>query len=109
VKTYTYTEARQRLAALLDQARREGRVQIRRRDGQLFLLLPVRPEGSPLDVPGVRVRLRPGETREWLGESRERSADRLVSVDADDNGSKKGKTRRKPARGRAGKSEKQSS
>jgi prevent-host-death family protein len=45
MKTYTYTEARQKLAALLDQARREGRVQIRRRDGQLFVLQPVKAEG----------------------------------------------------------------
>lgn len=30
MKTYTYSEARQRLATLLDQARREDRVQIRR-------------------------------------------------------------------------------
>jgi len=79
VKTFTYTEARQKLAALLDRARREGRVQIRRRDGQLFVLQPVKPEGSPLDVPGVRVRLRRGEVRDWLAESREQSADRLLS------------------------------
>ncbi len=77
MKTFTYTEARQKLAALLDRARREGRVQLRRRDGQLFVLQPVKPEGSPLDVPGVRVRLRRGEVRDWLKESREQSADRL--------------------------------
>ena len=78
MKTYTYTEARQKLAALLDLARREGRVQIRRRDGQLFVVQPARPQGSPLDVPGVRVRLRRGEAQEWLTESREQSANRLL-------------------------------
>jgi prevent-host-death family protein len=71
VKTYTYTEARQKLADLLDRARREGRVQIRRRDGQLFVLRPAEPQGSPLDVPGVRARLRRGETKDWLTSSRE--------------------------------------
>jgi PHD/YefM family antitoxin component YafN of YafNO toxin-antitoxin module len=36
MKTYTYSQARQRLAALLDRARREGRVLIRRKDGEVF-------------------------------------------------------------------------
>jgi hypothetical protein len=52
MKTYTYSEARQQFAALLDEARRAGRVQIRRRDGQLFVLQPATQERSPLDVPG---------------------------------------------------------
>ena len=66
MKTYTYSEARQRLATLLDQARREGRVQIRRQDGSTFVLQPVTRAKSPLDVPGVRSRLRPGELVELL-------------------------------------------
>jgi prevent-host-death family protein len=53
MKTYTYTEARQHLADLLNRARREGQVEIRRRDGQTFVVLPATPKGSPLDVPGV--------------------------------------------------------
>lgn len=61
MKTYTYSEARQRLASLLDQARRESRVQIRGKDGSTFVLQPVQPARSPLDVPGVRTTLRPGE------------------------------------------------
>ncbi len=61
MKTYTYSEARQQLATLLDQARREGRVQIRRQDGSTFVLQPIVSDRSPLDVPGVRSRLRRGE------------------------------------------------
>lgn len=61
MKTYTYSEARQRLATLLDQARREGRVQIRRQDGTTFVLQPVTADRSPLDVPGVQSKLRRGE------------------------------------------------
>ena len=53
MKTYTYTEARQQLADLLNRARRDGQVEIRRRDGQTFVVLPTTPKGSPLDVPGV--------------------------------------------------------
>jgi antitoxin Phd len=38
MKVYTYTEARQNLASLLDQAARYGEVRIRRKDGQFFVL-----------------------------------------------------------------------
>jgi hypothetical protein len=57
VKEYTYAEARQRLASLLERARREGAVRIRRKDGQLFVLRPEAPAGSPLDVPAIGARL----------------------------------------------------
>lgn len=76
MKVYTYSEARQRLASLLDQARREGQVQIRPRDGQVFVLQPVSAPESPLDVPAVQARLRPGELEELLQEG-PRSADRF--------------------------------
>jgi len=76
VKIYTYSEARQSLATLLDLARREGRVCIRRRDGQLFDLQPATEPESPLDVPAVKVRLRSGELERLVREGR-RSADRL--------------------------------
>lgn len=76
MKVYTYSEARQRLASLLDQSRREGKVQIRRRDGQLFVLQPAAAPGSPLDVPAVKAKLRPGELEELIREGR-RSADRF--------------------------------
>jgi antitoxin Phd len=71
LKVYTYSEARQRLASLLEQSRREGQVQIRRRDGQLFVVRPAAGAGSPLDVPGVRAHLRRGELAALLQESRE--------------------------------------
>jgi hypothetical protein len=74
MKVYTYSEARQRLASLLDQAGREGQVRIRRRDGRMFVLQPVTASRSPLDVAGVPARLPPGELQAILEESR-RSAD----------------------------------
>ncbi len=70
MKVYTYSEARQRLASLLEQSRHEGQVQIRRRDGQLFVVRPAAGAGSPLDVPGVRTHLRRGELAALLQESR---------------------------------------
>jgi hypothetical protein len=53
MKVYTYSQARQQLASLLDQVVREGSVRIRRRDGTLFRVEQVRGGKSGLDVPGV--------------------------------------------------------
>ena len=78
MKTYTYSEARQRLAELLDRARREGQVQIRRRDGQVFVLQPAEPARAPLDVPGVPAKLDRGEILAWIRSGREDSAKRLL-------------------------------
>ncbi len=80
MKTYTYSEARQQLAAVLDEARRAGRVQIRRRDGQLFVLQPATQERSPLDVPGVAAGLLAGDSAAWLREEREAAGDRLLEA-----------------------------
>lgn len=38
MKEFTYSEARQQLATLLEQARRKGAVRSRRRDGQVFVV-----------------------------------------------------------------------
>ena len=57
MKEYTYSEARQRFASLLDKARREGAVRIRRRDGQIFVIRPERASKSPLDVTGLKLRI----------------------------------------------------
>jgi hypothetical protein len=78
MKTYTYSEARQRFASLLDEAGRAGRVQIRRRDGQLFVVQPARQERSPLDVPGVEAGVAAGESMLWLESEREASTARLL-------------------------------
>jgi PHD/YefM family antitoxin component YafN of YafNO toxin-antitoxin module len=50
---YTYSEARQNFASLLDLAAREGEVRIQRRDGQTFVLRPAQVKRSPLDVEGI--------------------------------------------------------
>ncbi len=55
MKSYTSTEARQNFAALLEQARSEGAVRIRRRDGQAFIPSPEAPKGSPLDIEPVNL------------------------------------------------------
>jgi hypothetical protein len=70
MKEFTYSEARQRLAALLERARREGAVRIRRKDGQLFVLRPERPAGSPLDVSSIGARLSRDEIADAIREGR---------------------------------------
>jgi len=71
MREYTFSRARQELASLLDLAREEGGVLIRRRDGQLFEVKPAPRTGrSSLDVPGVDLELPAGEMMAALAESR---------------------------------------
>jgi hypothetical protein len=70
MKEFTYSEARQRLAALLERARREGAVRIRRKDGQVFVLRPEQPAGSPLDVPAIGAHLSRKEILDAIREGR---------------------------------------
>jgi len=70
MKEYTFSEARQQLASLLDRARREGAVRIRRRDGQRFILQPDRGAQSPLDVPGLGLGIEREEIVEIVRSSR---------------------------------------
>ncbi|HET8775776.1 MAG TPA: type II toxin-antitoxin system prevent-host-death family antitoxin [Thermoanaerobaculia bacterium] len=53
MKTYKFSEARQNLAALLDEAASTGEVRISRRDGRSFVVRPAKTKRSPLDVPGI--------------------------------------------------------
>lgn len=72
MKVYTYSQARQKLAQLLDDARQEGQVQIKRRNGQTFVLKPIKNDVSPLDVPGVSTDISLQELNEAVRKSRER-------------------------------------
>jgi hypothetical protein len=55
--TFTFSEARQRFAAVLEKAKSEGRVLVRRKDGTVFMIQPVEKPESPLDVEGVNLGL----------------------------------------------------
>ena len=72
MKVYTYSEARQRLARLLDEARAGGEVRIRRRDGTEYAVRPVPGGRSPLDVPGVDTDVTREDILAAIRESRER-------------------------------------
>ena len=77
MKVYSYSEARQRFADVLRQAKREGQAQIRRRDGELFVVQPADRGGSPLDVPGVESGLTALQVVDLVRASR-RSTERLL-------------------------------
>ena len=70
--TYTFSEARQKLASVLEKAQKEGEVLIKRKDGSVFVIRPVKRSGSPLDVKGVDADLSADEIVEILREVRER-------------------------------------
>ena len=70
---YTYSEARRKLATLLETASAEGEVRIKRRNGEEFIVRPSTPSGSPLDVEGVDLGLTADEIVEAVREGRERA------------------------------------
>ena len=67
---YTYSEARQNLASLLEKALQEGEVRVRRKDGAIFVIAPEVTQGSPLDVEGVDLDLTAEEIVEFIHEGR---------------------------------------
>lgn len=73
MKVYDYSEARERLGELLERARREGSVRIRRRDGQIFVVQPEPSSDSPLDVGGVNLGLTRSEIVQLVREGRRKA------------------------------------
>jgi hypothetical protein len=73
MKTYTYSEARQNLASLLDKAKKDGKVMIKRQDGTYFVLRPVNVKQSPLNVEGVDTDFSAEDIVSTIREIRERS------------------------------------
>jgi antitoxin Phd len=71
MKIYTFTQAREHLAAVLEEARRQE-VIIRRRNGDQFSIVLQRPTTSPFDVPPVRTKATTQDILDALRESRER-------------------------------------
>ena len=72
MKIYTYSEARQNLAEVLEEARRKGTVHIKRRDGQQFIVSPARGKSSALDVKGIQLNISTAEIVRAVREGRER-------------------------------------
>lgn len=72
MQVFTYSEARQKLAFVLEQAETTGKVLIRRRDGRTFALVPEIPASSPLNVPSIEADISTSEIVKVIREGRER-------------------------------------
>lgn len=72
MKSYSYSEARGNFATVLDEAERDGAVEIRRRDGTVFRIQPLRrSKASPLDVKGLKLEVSAAELVAIVREGRE--------------------------------------
>jgi PHD/YefM family antitoxin component YafN of YafNO toxin-antitoxin module len=69
---YTYSEARQKLAVVLEQAENSGKVLIRRKDGRTFALIPEKSAASPLNVPSIKANVTTKELIDIIRKGRER-------------------------------------
>jgi prevent-host-death family protein len=71
MKVYTYSEARQRLANILNIARTEE-VVIKRRGGETFSIIFRKNSKSPFDVPGIKTKATTNDILDAVKKSRER-------------------------------------
>ncbi len=71
MKVYTYSEARQRLADVLNIARTEE-VIIKRRNGESFSIVYRKNTNSPFDVPGIQTKATTRDILNAVRESRKR-------------------------------------
>jgi hypothetical protein len=73
MKIYTYSQAREKLADLLEESKNEE-VVIRRRRGDMFSIAPKSSSRrSPFDVPGLRKKITRREILQAIRESRQRA------------------------------------
>ena len=72
MKTYPYSEARQKFSSVLDEAESTGKVLIRRRDGRTYALVPERMPMSPLDVPSVKANISTNEAVSLVSSERQK-------------------------------------
>ena len=73
MQVYTFSEARQKLASILEQASKDGEVKIKRRDGRSYILKPEVSSKSPLDVEGIDIGISATEIVDFVREGRERT------------------------------------
>ena len=78
MKVYTYSEARQRFAEVLNIARKEE-VIIKRRGGETFAILYRKSSKSPFDIPGIKTKASTQDILDAIKESRERFTEQQES------------------------------
>ena len=72
MKEYSFTEARQNFASLLDEEQQKGAVCIRKRNGEAFYVKPAIMKESPLDIAGIDLQVTRNDIVDSVRESRER-------------------------------------
>lgn len=72
MKVYSYSEARQRFAEILNIARKEE-VIIKRRGGETYSITYKRPSTSPFDVPGLKTKATTQDILAAIKDSREKN------------------------------------
>jgi len=72
MQIYTYSEARQKLASILNKAKKEGSALIKRKDGSVFEVKVHSVKKSPLDVKGINIDINKDEIIDIIKEVRER-------------------------------------
>ena len=68
----TYLETQENLSVLLERAREQGEVRIKRADGEVFVLKPERKKRSAFDVAGIDLGVSTEEIVAFVRERRER-------------------------------------
>lgn len=75
---YTVSQVQKQLADLLQKVLREGQVQFKSKDGQVFVIRPLMTaktsKASPLDVKGIKLPVTTNEILQAIRESRQRYA-----------------------------------
>jgi prevent-host-death family protein len=72
MKEYSFTQARQHFSSILDEAKRDGVICVKKRNGEAFYIRPATPKQSPLDVEGVDLGVTSSEIVDAIREGRER-------------------------------------
>ncbi|MBM3137645.1 MAG: type II toxin-antitoxin system Phd/YefM family antitoxin [Chloroflexi bacterium] len=81
MKVYTYSEARQRFAEILNIAREED-VVIKRRGGETFTIAFKKTSRSPFAIPGIKAKATTTDILQAIKDSREIIAEPIAQPDA---------------------------
>jgi prevent-host-death family protein len=73
MKEYSFTEARQNFASILDEAKKTGVVCIKKKNGESFYIKPVISKKSPLDIKGVNLGISSSDIVDIVRSGRERN------------------------------------
>ncbi len=68
----TYLETQENLSVLLERARQQGEVRIKRADGEVFVLKPEKQKRSAFDVAGIDLGVSTEEIVAFVREGRDR-------------------------------------